>query len=109
MQFDLFSIIIISLVAVAGIHTAYMQIRTRMKGIETEAVITDVRESWERTGDTDSLCFTYTVMYTNSEGRPVTAELQTVSSADKDLYEGDRILIRYTEDRQDYPVMIRRL
>ncbi len=58
MKLDLFSIIVIAAVALVGGYAVYIQIRTKRSGIEAEAVVTDVRERWERTGDTDSLCYT---------------------------------------------------
>ena len=109
MQLDLFSVIVIVAVILVGGYAAYVQIRTKRNGIETDAVVTDIRESWERTGDTDSLCYTYTVEYRNYEGRTVTAALGGMSDARKDLDVGDRIRIRYLKNKQDYPIMVKKL
>ena len=109
MKLDLFPIIIIAVVVLAGGYAAFLQIRTRRRGVETTAVVTGVTERWERTGDADSLCYGYTVEYTNCEGAVVTAALGGMSNADRHLSRGDRILIRYLKDRQDYPIMVKKL
>ena len=109
MKFDLFAIIIIAVVVLVGGYAAYLQIRTRRRGIETRAVVIGVTERWERTGDSDSLCYSYTVEYTNFEGTVVTAALGGMTSADRHLSQGDCILIRYLKDRQDYPIMVKKL
>ena len=101
--------IVIGFVAIVGIYTAYLQIRTRKSGIETEATVVDVREKWVREGDGDSLEYTYVVSYKNREGEKVEAALATVSNGKKNLEIGDRITVRYLPERQDYPVMTGRL
>ena len=109
MKFDLFSIIIIAIVVLAACYTAYLRIKTKKNGIETEAVVTDVEETWERSGDSDTLCYYYIVEYKNYEGKTVTARLGRVSNTKTDLSIGDCILIRYLKDKQGYPVMVKRL
>ena len=109
MHLDLFSIIIIVFVVLVGGYAAYIQIKTKKNGIEAEAVVTDVTESWERNGDSDSLCYSYTVEYKNSEGKTVTAALGSMSNMKKDLDVGDRIVVKYLKDRQDYPVLVKKL
>lgn len=109
MQFDLFSVIIIVFVVLVGGYTAYIQIKTKRNGIETEAVVTNVKESWERTDDSDSLCYTYYVEYRNYEGKTVTAALGGMSNTKKDLCVGDRIRIKYLKDKQDYPLLAKKL
>ena len=106
MKLDMFSIIIIAIVVLVGGYAAYVQIRTRRKGIETEAVVTNVKESWERIDDHDTLCFTYTVEYINFEGETVTAALGGMSNANRHLNVGDRIKIKYLKEKQDYPIMV---
>ena len=110
MKLDWFSIVIVAFVAAVGGYAAYIQIRARRNGIETVAVVTGVKEEWERTAeDIDSIGYTYTVEYKNFDGVTVAAALGGLSNAKKDLREGDRIVIRYLKDRQDYPIMVRKL
>ena len=108
MSFDLFSIIIIEVVAIVGGYAAYIQIKTKKKGIETVAVVTNIEESWESVGEADSLCYTYTVEYKNYEGKMITAALGGMSDTNKKLSTGDRIMIKYLEDKQDYPILVKK-
>ncbi len=109
MQLDLFSIIVIALVVLVGAYAIYIHIKTKKQGLEAEAVVTGIRESWDRTGDVDSLSYTYTVEYENFAGQTVTAALGGLSDGKKDLREGDRILVKYLKEKQDYPIMIKKL
>ena len=109
MELNAFTVIIIAVVVLVGGYAVYIQIKTKRKGIETEATVTGIKESWERIGDADSLCYTYVVEYKNYEGRTVTAALGGLSDTKKDLLEGDRILIRYLKEKQDYPILVRKL
>ena len=109
MELSPFAIIVIAFVAIVGIYTAFLRIRTKRNGIETEAVVTDITEQWERTGDSDSLSYYYTVEYKNYEGQTVTARLGRISNTKTDLNIGDRIVIRYLKDKQGYPVLVNKL
>ena len=109
MQLDLFSVVIVALVVLVGGYALFIQLKTKKKGIEAEAVITAVREDWERLGESDSLRYTYTVEYENFAGQKVTAALGGLSDGKKDLREGDRILVRYLKEKQDYPIMVKKL
>ena len=109
MELSPFAIIVIAFVVIVGIYTLFLRIKTKKQGVETEAVVTDVTEQWERTGDTDSLCYYYTVEYKNYEGKTVAARLGRVSNTKTDLEVGDYIMIRYLKDKQGYPVMVRKL
>ena len=109
MELDLFSIIVIVVVALVGCYALYVQIKTKRKGIEAEAVVTGVSESWERVDEHDELCYSYTVQYENFEGTPVTAALGGMSNSNKHLNVGDRIMIKYLKERQDYPVLVKKL
>lgn len=108
MKLDLFSIIIIVIVVLVGGYATYIQIKTKRKGIETEDVVTNVKESWERIDDYDTLCYNYTVEYINFDGETVTAALGGMSNMNKNLNVGDRITIKYLKDKQDYPIMVKR-
>ena len=108
MELSPFAIIVIAFVVIVGIYTLYLRIKTRKQGIETEAVVTDVVEQWERSGDSDTLCYYYTVEYKNYEGETVTARLGRISNTKTDLNVGDCIMIRYLKDKQGYPVMSRK-
>ena len=89
MKFDLFSIVVLIIVALGGSYAVYIQIKTKRTGIETEATVTDVRTEWERTGDDDFLSYYYTVEYLNYEGNKVTAVLGGLTSSSKDLEVGE--------------------
>ena len=109
MQLNLFSIIVIAIVVLVGAYAIYIHIKTKKQGLEAEAVVTGVQESWERTGDADHLCYTYTVEYENFAGQKVTAALGGLSDGKKDLHQGDRILVKYLKEKQDYPIMVKKL
>ncbi len=109
MQLDIFSVVIAALVVLVGGYALFIQLKTKKKGIEAEAVITGVQESWERTGDADHLCYTYTVEYENFAGQTVTAALGGMSNTKKNLEAGDRILVKYLKEKQDYPIMVKKL
>lgn len=82
--------------------------QNQKKGIETVAVVTNIEESWESVGEADSLCYTYTVEYKNYEGKMITAALGGMSDTNKKLSTGDRIMIKYLEDKQDYPILVKK-
>ena len=105
MQLDLFSIIVIAVVALVGVYAVYIQIKTRKNGIETEAVIINVKETWDDDGDSHSLSYKYTVEYTNFEGKKVAAALGRMTNSDLKLGEGDRVTIKYLKDKQDYQIL----
>lgn len=109
MKLDLFAIIVIAAVVLVGGYALFVQIKTRMKGIETEAVVTNVTETWERIDDHDTLCFNYTVEYCNFEGKTVTTALGGLSDANKHLQVGDRIVIKYLKEKQEYPILVKKL
>ena len=109
MKLDLFGIIIIAAVVLVGGYALYIQIKTKRNGIETEAVVTNVTETWDRTDDFDTLSYDYTIEYTNYEGKTVTAALGGLSATNKHLDIGDRIVIKYLKEKQEYPIMVKRL
>lgn len=103
------SILIIAVVALAGGYAAYLQIKIKRHGVEADAVVINVKENWERIGDSDSLCYTYIVEYKNCDGTMITAALGGMSNTNKKLHAGDRIRIKYLKDKQDYPIWVKRL
>ena len=107
MKFDLFSIIIIVVVVLVGGYAAYIQIKTKRYGIETDAVVTNVRESWDNDDESGSLCYTYTIEYQNYEGITITAALGGMSDKIRNLAVGDRIRIKYLKNKQDYPILVK--
>lgn len=109
MKLDLFAIIIIAAVVLVGGYALFVQIKIKRKGIETEAVVTNVTETWERIDEHDTLCFDYTVEYCNFEGKTVTAALGGLSDANKHLHVGDRIMVKYLKEKQDYPILVKKL
>ncbi len=109
MKLDLFAIIIIAAVVLVGGYALYIQIKTRMKGIETEAVVTNVTETWDRTDDFDTLSYNYTVEYTNEEGETITTGLGGLSDMNKHLQVGDRIVVKYLKNKQEYPILVKKL
>ncbi|MCR5135116.1 MAG: hypothetical protein K6B12_05700 [Clostridiales bacterium] len=109
MKLDLFAVIIIAVVVLVGGYALYIQIKTKRKGIETEAEIINVTERWDRTDDFDTLCYDYTVEYTNDEGKTITAALGGMSDANKHLQAGDRIVIKYLKEKQEYPLLVKKL
>ena len=110
MQLDLFAIIVIAAVVLVGGYALYIQIKTKRKGIETEAVVTNVTETWERTGDyNDSLSYGYTVEYTNEEGETIMTGLGGLTDMNKHLQVGDRIVVKYLKEKQEYPILVKKL
>ena len=109
MKPDLFCVIVIAIVVLVGAYAVYIQIRTIRKGIETEAVVVGVRKTWDCTGDADFLSYTYTVEYRNFEGRTVTAALGGLTDSNKNLSEGDRIVIKYLKEKQDYQILVKKV
>ena len=109
MKFDLFSIIIIIIVAIVGSYAIYIQIKTKRIGIETDATVTDVKKEWERTGDDDFLSYYYTIEYVNYEGKKVSAVLGGLTNSSKNLDVGDHIRVKYLKNKQDYPIMIKKI
>ncbi len=109
MQLDWFSIIILTAVVLVGGYAIVIQILTKKKGIETEAVVTNVRESWDHHGEHATLSYTYSVEFRNEDGETVVTALGGLSDAKKDLEVGDRIVIKYLKDKQEYPIMVRKL
>ena len=107
MKLDLFAVIIITIVAVLAVYAVYIQIKTKKSGYEAEAVVVDVAESWDRTGDDYFLEYKYTVEYTNYEGQTVTAALGGLTRSNKHLEVGDRIKIKYLKNKQEYPIMVK--
>ena len=106
---NIFWYIVMGLVAVVGLYAAYIQIRIKRSGIEAEAEVIDVREEWDVASEPHTLKYTYVVAYRNAQGEQVTAALGGLSDSKKDLETGDRILVRYLPDKQEYPIMTKKL
>ena len=107
MGIDWFSIIIITLVAVVGLYAAYIQIKTKRQGIETQAQVMDVIKEWNHDGDSPSLEYKYVIKYTNKAGEVITTCLGGMMNNNKELEPGDLITVRYLPYKQEYPIMVK--
>ncbi len=100
-------IMIAAVIVLAGGLFTY--VRMLRKGIQAEAVVTNVIRKWERVGIGNNLRFGiqyhYTVRYKNPEGDTITAELGGLFLATgfRRFVCGDRVIIRYLKERQDRP------
>ena len=104
MQFDLFSTVIITILAGGFLYAFFWIWRVKKNGIEADAVVTErvEHESTDADGIT-SISYTFRVRYQTQEGWPVEATLANPKSK---LQVGNRVKIRYLPNRTDYPVLI---
>ena len=109
-------IVIVIVIIVAAAFTAKRNNAIKQSGIETDAVVTRVREDVS-TDDDGSVSYSYTffVTYRTLEGQTVEAQLASGKSFDirigknvwdRDLHEGSRVRIKYLPEKPNYVIRI---
>ena len=100
--------IVIIVIAIGVIMTRKRNNEIKRSGIETDAVVTRVREDV-------STAYTFYVAYQTQEGQTVEARLASGKSIDirigknvwdRDLHEGSKVRIKYLPDKPDYVIRI---
>ena len=109
-MFETLLIIVLAAFAIGGIWAFVVTKKVKTEGFETDAVVSRVElHEWSGgTGDLwaqDSVTEEYYITYANQEGKTVEAMLS--NPGDHTFKAGDRIIIRYLPDRQDYPVLVK--
>jgi len=107
-MFETVFIVLLAMFAIGGIWAFVMTKKVKKEGIETEGFISRV-ELRERSGGTDawdhgSVSEEYYVTFTNRDGQPV--ESMLTNTGDHTFKTGDRVMIRYLPERQDYSVLV---
>jgi len=104
MQTDIFSLVIIAVVAGSFLYAGYNIWRTKKNGIETDAFVTRIEE--RETHDSDGVTYydDYYVRYQDQEGR--TTEATISNPKRKGLAPGARIRIRYLPEKPNSVVYI---
>ena len=100
----------------AAIYTAKRNNEIKTAGIETDAVVSRIKE--DVSTDTDNggttVSYTYYVTYRTMAGETVEAQLASGKSFDlkigrhswdADLYQGSKVRIKYLPDKPDYVIM----
>lgn len=100
------SLIIIAFVAASFISAFLRQRQIKKNGIETTATVTAVTEESFSNGDGIQHYDDYHVSYVDRRGR---LQEGTLANPAVSLQEGQRIVIRYSEDNPGEPVFIREL
>ena len=109
--------VVVIVIAVAIFLTAKRNNEIREKGIETNAVVTRVREdeTTDEDGHVTGTTYTYFVTYVTQDGKSVEARLASGKSLDvrvgsnvwdKDLYQGCSVRIKYLPDKPDYVIRV---
>ena len=87
----------------------------KRSGIETDAVVTRVREDVSTDEDGTTYTYIFYVTYQTQEGQTVEARLASGKSVDirigknvwdRDLHEGSAVRIKYLPDKPDYVIRI---
>ena len=86
----------------AAASLIYMR-KIKKEGVEAEAVICRILAFEDEDGGTD---YSVYVLYRNVYEEEVEAQL---ANPEKELYEGDKLLIRYMKETPKYAVMVRRI
>ena len=108
-MFEIVFIILLAAFAAGGIWAFIVSKKVKEEGFETEAVISRVElhewsggpDAWDHGSGTEE----YYITYANQEGKTVEAMLS--NPGDHTFKAGDRIIIRYLPNRQDYPVLVK--
>lgn len=100
------SLVIIAFVAASFVSAFLRQRLIKKNGIETTAAVTAVTEESFSSGDGIQHYDDYHVSYIDRNGR---LQEGTLANPAVSLQEGQRIVIRYSEDNPEEPVFIREL
>ena len=104
MRFDTETIVAIIIIGIPLLIIIYRIFYTRMKGIEAEAVVTDLDESYSTDADGDTFIHTHVyVRYRTQDGRRVEGELANPRNY---MNIGDWVTIKYLPGREDNPVLV---
>ena len=107
---------IVLVIAVGVILTAIRNNAIKRGGIETDAVVTRIKEN-ESTDEDGHISYSYTfyVTYRTQEGRTAEAQLASGKSFDvrigknvwdRDLHEGSAVRIKYLPEKPDYVIRV---
>ena len=107
--FETVFIIILALFAIGGIWAFIVTKKVKKEGYETEASVSRIElHEWSGgTGETwagPSVTEDYYVTYRNRKGQIVEALLS--NPGDHTFKVGDRMVIKYLPDREEYPVLV---
>lgn len=108
--------VIVIVIAVGVVMTAKRNSEIKRNGIETNAVVTRIRENTS-TDEDGYVTYSYTfyVTYQTQEGKTVEAQLASGKSFDvrigkkvwdRDLHEGSHVRIKYLLDKPNYVIRI---
>ena len=106
--------VIVAVIAAGVIWTAKRNSEIKQNGIETNAVVTRIKET-ASTDDEGYVSYSYTfyVTYRTQAGQTVEAQLASGKSFDvrigkkvwdRDLHEGSNVRIKYLPDKPDYVI-----
>ena len=109
--------IAVIVIVISVVFTAKRNHAIKQGGIETDAVVTRVREneSTDEDGFSTALSYTYYVTYRTLSGQTVEAQLASGKSLDirigkkvwdQDLHEGSTVRIKYLPDKPNYVIRI---
>lgn len=102
---DPFSLAAAAIVAFSFLSAFRYQWKVRRNGIETTAVVTEAEMKELHDSDGISRYCDYHVFYTDRNGNHIEGIL---ANALHPLEEGEKIVIRYTEEKPESPVYIRK-
>ena len=102
MKVDLFSLIILAVLASGAAYALYYILKVKRNGIETEALVTRIEEEERTDSDGVSVYYTFYVRYRTLEGRQIEATLANPKSR---LQVGSSVKIKYLPEKEDYPVL----
>lgn len=109
-MFETFFFVILAAFVIGGIWAFIVTKKAKKEGIETEAVVSRIElHEWSGfIGDVytgPSITKDYYITCRNKQGHSVEALLS--NPGDHEFQEGDRMVIKYLPDRQDYPVLVK--
>ena len=103
MKVDIFSLVIIAIVASGAVYAFYSIMKVKRNGIEVDAVVTRIDEDVRTDADGIYTDYTYYVRYRTLEGRVIEATLANPKSR---LREGNNVRIKYLPENDNYPVLV---
>lgn len=112
-----FVAVIVIAIAAGVIYTAKRNSEIKRSGIETDAVVTRVREdvSTDSEGLGETVTYIYYVTYRTTDGQTVEAQLTSGKSLDvrvggkvwdRDLHEGSSVRIKYLPEKPKYVIRV---
>ena len=109
--------VVVVLIVIGIVFTAQRNSAIKQEGVETDAVVTRVKEneSTDNHGFTTTVSYTYFVTYLTLDGQTVEAQLASGKSFDmkvgkdvwdQDLFVGKNVRIKYLPDKPKYVIRI---